>query len=143
MSGGIVTDDDGTKVRGFITAAVLLITVWWLWEVSRRIGTEPVKDDAGNVTVDEYQRAKDILLVVLPLVTTAFGFWFGSHGKEKAEKKAEDAERKTEEARAALSTVEQEAHAAERMVAALRAADPERFQLVRTALADNDPTQGA
>ena len=47
----------------------------------------------GNV-VDQYQRAKDILLVVLSLVSTTFGYWFGVHGKERAEDRADKAQTK-------------------------------------------------
>lgn len=90
-------------IRGIVTVAILLVAGWWLYQVSMRLGTAPTKDGQGNVLVDEYQRAKDILLVVLPLVTTAVGYWFGVQGKEKAEDKADQAK---EEAKAIVATSE-------------------------------------
>ena len=85
-----------TRIRAMFSTLVLLLAVWWLWEVQRRLGTEPRLDDKGSVVVDEFQRAKDILLVVLPLVTTILGYWFGAQGKEKAEEKAKEATAKLE-----------------------------------------------
>jgi hypothetical protein len=76
--------------RGIFTVAILLAAAWWLYVVASKLGKAPTKDAQGNV-VDEYQRAKDVLLVVLPLVTTAIGYWFGAQGKEKAEEKASQA----------------------------------------------------
>jgi len=90
-----------TSIRAAVTGAVLLLAAWWFLEVARRLGTEPKVDGDGKVLVDEYQRAKDILLVVLPLLTTAFGYWFGAHGKEKAEATAARAQ---EESKALVAT---------------------------------------
>jgi hypothetical protein len=81
--------------RAAFTAALVLVTIWWLVEVSSRLGTAPTKDDDGNIIVDEYQRAKDILLVVLPLLTTAIGYWFGAQGKDEAEAKAQKSQEET------------------------------------------------
>lgn len=83
----------GVYIRGTITLAVILLATWWLVEVARRIGVPPTKGPDGNVVVDGFQQAKDILLVVLPLTTTAFGYWFGAKGAEKAEKDADSAKR--------------------------------------------------
>jgi hypothetical protein len=52
-----------------------------------QISSVPTRDDDGQ-TLDTYQRAKDVLLVVLPLLTTALGYWFGAAGRESAEAKA-------------------------------------------------------
>lgn len=79
-------------VRAVLTLFILAITVWWLVLVGAKLGIAPVKDANGTL-LDEYQRAKDILLVVLPLVTTAFGYWFGAQGKDKAEDDAAAARR--------------------------------------------------
>lgn len=79
-------------VRAVLTVFILAITAWWLVLVGAKLGIAPVKDATGSV-LDEYQRAKDILLVVLPLVTTAFGYWFGARGKDKAEDDAAVARR--------------------------------------------------
>ncbi|MEU0794894.1 hypothetical protein ABZ342_32950 [Amycolatopsis sp. NPDC005961] len=51
----------------------------------------PVTKNSDGTTVDQFQRAKDILLVVLPLLTTALGYWFGSAGRQQAEDKADQA----------------------------------------------------
>lgn len=85
-------------VRGLVTLVILSMTLWWLVVVGARLGTPPVMGEGGAVLVDEYARAKDILLVVLPLTTTAFGFWFGVQGKDKAEEKADRAEEKADKA---------------------------------------------
>ena len=80
-------------IRGSVTAFVLLLALGWFFVVAKRLGTPPVVNEDGAVVLDEFQRAKDILLVILPLVTTAFGYWFGAAGADKAEKKAEQAQR--------------------------------------------------
>ncbi|MDQ2707546.1 MAG: hypothetical protein M3Z25_07870 [Actinomycetota bacterium] len=56
-----------------------------------RVTAQGVNTGSGNIVVDEYQRAKDILLVVHPLVTTTFGFWFGAQGKDQAQTRADQA----------------------------------------------------
>jgi hypothetical protein len=83
-----------TLVRAIITLLLMAAAAWWLVEVATRLGMTPTKDQDGNIVLDEYQRAKDILLVVLPLVTTALGYWFGSQGKERAEDEANKAKDK-------------------------------------------------
>ena len=80
-------------LRSLFTLIVVALAVWWLLMVASRIGTAPTKDAQGNIVVDEYARTKDILLVVLPLVTTVYGYWFGAQGKTNAEAKADKAQR--------------------------------------------------
>ncbi|RMB60212.1 hypothetical protein [Tessaracoccus antarcticus] len=91
--------------RPVLTLILLVLAAWWLFEVSMRIGTAPTRDTAGTTVVDEYQRAKDILLVVLPLTATALGYWFGAQGKASAENKAAKADEKANQATAALTAV--------------------------------------
>lgn len=74
-------------IRAGLTGVLFLITTYWLLEVAGQISSVPTRDDAGQV-LDTYQRAKDVLLVVLPLLTTALGYWFGAAGRENAEAKA-------------------------------------------------------
>jgi hypothetical protein len=74
-------------IRAGLTGILFLITTYWLLEVAGQITSVPTRDDNGHV-LDTYQRAKDVLLVVLPLLTTALGYWFGSAGRENAEAKA-------------------------------------------------------
>lgn len=84
---GFLTDN----FRGLITLVTIALAAWWLGIIALRLGVPPVKDGSGNIVIDEYQRAKDILLVVLPLVTTTFGFWFGAQGKDQAQAQADQA----------------------------------------------------
>lgn len=102
---GSTSDGDRHWFRPILTLIVVALSAWWLLEVSRRLGTAPTLDSEGNITVDEFQRAKDILLVVLPLTTITLGYWFGAQGKTAAETKADAAEKKAEEASAALTAV--------------------------------------
>jgi hypothetical protein len=80
-----------TIIRALLTLVLLVASLWWLGEVAGLLSTAPETDTVGNVIVDPYQRSKDILLVVLPLLTTALGHWFGAAGKAKAEDKADAA----------------------------------------------------
>lgn len=74
-------------IRAVLTGILFLITTYWLLEVAGQISSVPRWDAQGHV-LDTYQRAKDVLLVVLPLLTTALGYWFGAAGRENAEAKA-------------------------------------------------------
>lgn len=80
---------ENIKAAGSIIVSAItgLITIWWLYEVSTRLGLAPTKDSAGNV-VDQFQRAKDILIVVLPLFSASIAFWVGSSGTVAAKKEA-------------------------------------------------------
>jgi hypothetical protein len=86
-----------TWIRGSLTFLLLVLTVWWLTKVADHLSTAASVDDAGNVTLDPFQRSKDILLVVLPLLTTALGYWFGAAGKAKAEENADTAKQQLNE----------------------------------------------
>lgn len=80
------------EARIGITVVLLLFAAGSLAVVLSVIGSAPVRDNTGAVVFDEYQRAKDILAVILPLVTTALGYWFGAAGRDHAEAKAAQAE---------------------------------------------------
>lgn len=84
----------GIWLRGFFTFVILGLAIWGFGVTWASMGSAPIRDAAGNVTVDSFQRAKDVLLVVLPLVTTCFGYWFGTQGREKAEKREQAANEK-------------------------------------------------
>ncbi|MDF2145485.1 hypothetical protein [Knoellia sp. p5-6-4] len=77
-------------IRAMITGILFVITAYWLLAVAGQISSVPTWDGQGHV-LDTYQRAKDVLLVVLPLLTTALGYWFGAAGREHAEAKAAQA----------------------------------------------------
>jgi hypothetical protein len=78
------------KVIGAAGATLLTaaIAFWWLYVVYQRLGMKPEVDQAGKVVLDQYQRAKDILLVVLPLFTAALAYWTGSAGTTQAKQEA-------------------------------------------------------
>ena len=78
----------GAAVATLIVAA---ITVWWLFEVARRLGVPPTVNAQGAVVLDAFQRAKDILALVLPLFTAALAYWVGNRGASQAEEKADAA----------------------------------------------------
>jgi hypothetical protein len=77
-----------------ITVFVFGIVIWWLAVVLGRIGTAPTVTSKGAVIVDQYERAKDILLVVFPLATAAVGYWFGNQGRARAQEQAQQAQSK-------------------------------------------------
>jgi hypothetical protein len=86
------------KAVGAIVATILTaaIVIWWLVLVEQRIDVKPEVDASGNVVLDEFARAKDILLVVLPLFSAALAFWVGSQGTTGAKKEAEGAKKQLE-----------------------------------------------
>jgi len=86
---------DKVKAVGAVIATVLTaaILVWWLWLVADRINVRPVVEN-GAVVLDEWQRAKEILLVVLPLFSAALAYWVGSQGTTEAKKEAAGAKQK-------------------------------------------------
>lgn len=89
-------------VRLIITILMVIIVGFWLVMVAQRLGTAPVTKPDGTIVYDEFGRAKDILIAVLPLLTLALGYWFGAQSADKAEKqadqKAADADAKAKEA---------------------------------------------
>jgi len=86
---------DTLKAVGAIVASVFAgaILVWWLVMVADRIGTKPTVVN-GSVTLDEYQRAKDILLVVFPLFSASLAYWVGSSGTREAKQEAADTKKR-------------------------------------------------
>jgi hypothetical protein len=112
--------DEWLKPVGAIVVTLFtgIILVWWLVLVRDKIGATPQLDSEGNVILDEWQRAKDILLVVVPLFTAAMGYWIGSKESATAAEKADKAEKKATEA--------------EQKVEALSGnLDPQAFQALR------------
>ena len=97
-------EDPGHVARVAFTVVLLAISAWWLWVVAQKLSIQPQLSDDGKVIFDEYSRSKDVLLVVLPLLTLALGYWFGSAGAAKAEEKADKAEDKAGEKDKQLQT---------------------------------------
>jgi hypothetical protein len=62
--------------------------VWWLYLIATRLSVAPQVGSDGKIVLDEFQRAKDILLVVLPLFSASIAFWAGSAGTADAKKDA-------------------------------------------------------
>lgn len=75
------------KARLYLTFILLALLCWCLWETFKRVDVVPTVEN-GAVKLDPFKNAQTILMVVLPLATTALGYWFGAEGKEKAEKSA-------------------------------------------------------
>jgi hypothetical protein len=77
------------KAVGALIVTILTagIVIWWLILVATRIGVKPVVEN-GNVVLDEWNRAKDILLVVLPLFTATLAYWVGQRGTAEAKEEA-------------------------------------------------------
>lgn len=88
-----------------VTLFTGIILVWWLVLVRDKIGAVPQLDSEGNVILDEWQRAKDILLVVVPLFTAAMGYWIGSKESATAAEKADEAEKKATDAEKRVSAL--------------------------------------
>lgn len=87
---------DRLRAVGAIVVSVVAagLAVWWLYEVAIRLSIRPVTDASGAVVLDEFQRAKDILLVVLPLFSASLAYWVGSQGTAAAKQDAADAKDK-------------------------------------------------
>jgi hypothetical protein len=79
------------KVVGAIVALLITgaLTLWWLIVVAQRLGMEPKVVD-GNVVLDEFQRAKDILLVCFPCSQrhSLTGVEVREHAKQKRRHRA-------------------------------------------------------
>jgi hypothetical protein len=79
------------NIQFVLTLVLLAIAVWWLVEVATMMGRAPTIDSSGHVMVDRFQRAKDVLLVILPLLTSALGYWFGARDKDRVQGQADSA----------------------------------------------------
>ena len=76
-----------------VTVLTAAIVIWWLVLVATRIGVKPVVEN-GSVVLDEWTKAKDILLVVLPLFTATLAYWLGARGTAEAKDEAAGAQMK-------------------------------------------------
>ena len=109
------------------TVFIFLILLWWLIVVARHVGTDPVVNSDGVVTMDTFQRTKDILLVVLPLATTAVGFWLGNQGAAQAQETAQLATQNAETAQA------QAVAAKDQLMALVDVSDARKLQEAKSA----------
>lgn len=88
---------DKIKSSGTIVVSALIFIFVGAWSVAvwMRLGKPPTYlADGKTVKVDEFIRAKDLFVLVFPLLTSAAGYWLGSQGTAKAEGKAKKAEAK-------------------------------------------------
>jgi hypothetical protein len=93
---------------GITTVLIFVMLIWWLVVVSRYVGTSPVVDAKGNIIQDTFGNAKDILLAILPLATTAIGYWFGSQGTTQAQDTADHATKTAATATTAAATAQKQ-----------------------------------
>jgi hypothetical protein len=96
--------------RFVITMLLFAVVIFWMWLMSGDLRTGATKDVTGK-SIDPYERSKDVLLVALPLLTTAVGYWFGAEGKERAEQRAHEAQEKS------TSSLERALHAEAQLAA--------------------------
>jgi hypothetical protein len=91
-----------------VSIVVLAIVGGWLAIVWQHVDVPPTMSaDGKTVIYDQYTRTKDIFTLILPLLTTAVGYWLGSQGTAAAQGQAsnaqKDAKEAHEDARKALS----------------------------------------
>src|SRR5450755_3899206 len=81
-----------------VTLFIFVIVGAWLYFTATKVGVAPIFNSKGVATVDQYQRAKDILQIVFPLATAAVGFWFGNQQTAQAQKQADSATQRASDA---------------------------------------------
>jgi hypothetical protein len=90
-----VPGDKWSKIKdagALITTVILAIMVGgWLVAVGMQLRRPVVYDSGGKVTLDTFTRAKDVLTLLLPFLTTAVGFWLGTQGTTQMERQANKA----------------------------------------------------
>jgi hypothetical protein len=115
-----------------MSIALFIVVLTWVIVVGIHIGTQPVHNKDGTVQMDAYARAKDILVLILPLLTTAAGFWLGSQGTGQAQKQAADATtvaKEAQEQRSAILSVAPSMTDGTDVLTAAKAAHPAAFDL--------------
>ncbi|MGW5724073.1 hypothetical protein ACWEVP_48465 [Amycolatopsis sp. NPDC003865] len=129
----------GTWVRALLTFALLIGVALWLVEVAGTIGIPVVKSSDGTV-FDQFQRAKDVLAVITPLLTTALGYWFGSAGRQEAQTTASAARAEADQAHRRLAGV-LDSSSEPGLLAKARAADPEAFGVAPASGESSQPAE--
>lgn len=109
-----------------VTILIFIAFFWTLYYVFKYINNPVTKDAAGNVK-NTFGNAKDILLIVGALTTTAAGYWFGSDGKSKAEAVATTATNQATEAQQVATTAVKDAAASKALLDHVRATHPQAF----------------
>jgi hypothetical protein len=103
-----------------VTIFIFVIVSTWLYFTATKVGVAPVFNSKGVATIDQYQRAKDLLQIVFPLATAAVGFWFGNQQTVQAQKQADTA---TQSAQAAHDQARQSQAKVEAILGASNDAD--------------------
>lgn len=119
---------DDIKNAGTVIVTVLIFIFVGMWSIAlwQNLGKAPVPAHKGlSLGMDEYARAKDIFILVLPLLTTAVGYWFGSQGTVKAQQRAADADTARNQALEARSEAQVQAAASKALLDHIKAAHPE------------------
>lgn len=97
-----MTVPEQIKSAGTIIVTVLIFILVGFWSIllAQRLGQAPTfAPDGKTISIDEFARAKEIFVIVFPLLTTAAGFWLGSQGTAKAEEKTADAQQQADKAK--------------------------------------------
>jgi hypothetical protein len=81
-----------------VTLFIFVIVGVWLYFTATKVDVAPIFNSKGVATIDQYQRAKDILQIVFPLATAAVGFWFGNQQTAQAQKQADSATQRASDA---------------------------------------------
>lgn len=89
---------DRLKNTGAAIASILIFAFVVVWSVlvATKIGNPPKLQTKTDGPYDSFEQTKSIFVLILPLLTTAAGYWLGSLGTAKAEKSADNAKAKNE-----------------------------------------------
>jgi hypothetical protein len=82
-----------TVGAAIITLLTFALAAWWL-VVVRSLLDKPPQIENGVIVLDQFQRAKDILLVVFPLFSAAVAYWIGSKEVNAMKEQRNAAERR-------------------------------------------------
>ena len=91
-------DGSDYKTVGAAAASILILVFVVVWSVivASKIGHAPKLQTKTEGPYDSFEQAKSILVLLLPLLTTAAGYWLGSLGTAKAEKEASNVKERNE-----------------------------------------------
>ena len=112
-----------------VTLFIFVFVGAWLYFTATKVDVAPIFNRKGVATIDQYQRAKDILQIIFPLATAAVGFWFGNQQTAQAQKQADNATKRASDAH-------QQAQASQAKVEAILGAssDPNLLQKATAAV---------
>jgi hypothetical protein len=93
-------------LRWALTFIIFGVVIWLLVEVIKVQAVPATIDKDTQLTLDVFNRTKDILLIVIPFFTLVLGYWFGVKAADGAQQvaKAATAEAKTANEKADVAT---------------------------------------